>query len=535
MGSRGTDLRQVQGDYRSLDDRMLVLDFQTGHPEAFVEIHRRYRGVARGVCGRILLNDQDAEEALQETMIRVFQGLHRFNGQYALSPWIARIATNISIDALRARDRRPAIDGGSPDDLDSHDPADDPAKAVERLLERDLVISVLSDLPESHRTALVLRELEGRSHKEIGQTLGITSAQAKALIHRAKGSFRRGWLHAITERGGVAGIALLPLVWAMKAFEGGRRVMDKVVGHAGQVAQATTPDIVSSAVASPVVTTAVSVGDRVVATGMAVLLAGGVTVGAVTVAKRNASENHRAAQAAVVPAVEEPQTTIVVPIVEDRALEQLQHSGQGQPADEPLEEVDPVPAVPSDGGTAEEPTPTPEPTPEPSPSESPLPPAPPPAPAWSYDFVTSTESVESCACDGSSTASSSRIERLAEGAFGFSQVIQGGARDASGDQTWPFSLQQWGEVGPSAGRVDYRFRLTSAAGVFLYYGSGSLAETTQNEDGSTMYRFEGTYDLLSSQAVAPGLPSRGFGSLTIGVWQDGTIYTGSFALQDAQS
>src|SRR5512139_2968019 len=102
VAQKSTDLRGGEGGYAALDDRMLVLDFQAGHPEAFVEIHNRYGALARRVCTRYLPNQPDADEAFQETMIRVFQGLYRFNGRYALQPWIARIATNVSLDVLRA-------------------------------------------------------------------------------------------------------------------------------------------------------------------------------------------------------------------------------------------------------------------------------------------------------------------------------------------------------------------------------------------------------------------------------------------------
>jgi RNA polymerase sigma factor (sigma-70 family) len=182
---RLNDVRRGTGEYDSLDDRMLVLDFQAGNPEAFVEIHKRYGGLARHVCRRLLTNQHDAEEALQETMIRVFQGLYRFNGRYKLQPWISRIATNVSLDMIRARARRPVHDDNAVDQHDHVDPADRPEEAFERLVQRDLVLSVLSDLPDTHRHALILRELEGRSHRDIGEAMGISSSQAKYLIHLA--------------------------------------------------------------------------------------------------------------------------------------------------------------------------------------------------------------------------------------------------------------------------------------------------------------------------------------------------------------
>ena len=88
MVIRVPDQRKTPGGYAALDDRLLVLDFQAGNPQAFVEIHNRYGALARHVCQRFLPQQQDADEAFQETMIRVFQGLYRFNGRYALQPWI---------------------------------------------------------------------------------------------------------------------------------------------------------------------------------------------------------------------------------------------------------------------------------------------------------------------------------------------------------------------------------------------------------------------------------------------------------------
>jgi len=529
VGTRGTDLRTLERDYAALDDRMLVLDFQAGHPEAFVEIHHRYGPLARRVCGRYLRNAQDADEAFQEAMIRVYQGLHRFNGTYALRPWIARIATNVSIDALRARDRRPELDDGAVEEHDRPDADDGPEAAYERLIERDLVISVLEELPETHRTALVLRELEGRSHREIGHAMGISPSQAKALIHRAKGSFRRGWLRAVTDRGGLAGIAMLPVIVTVKALDGLRKGIERLAGHAGQVVQAATPDVVTSAAASPTVTTAVtSVGERVVATGMAVLIAGSVTVGATQLAKHDDPKKDAKVVAAA-PSVA-PEPVVTAPVVaprEERPKREL-------PAEEPAPVDQETTTPPSEEPLpTETPPPSPTETPSTTPSQEPTPPPPPPAPAWTYGFVSSTDSVESCGCDATSISAASRIQPVEGGGFTFAKQIRGAALDASGDAAWAYSISQWGDVSGPDGRIGYRFRLTSAVGTFLYYGSGTLAEVVASDDGSTTYRFEGTFELLTPQVAAPGLPTRGFASATLGVWQDGTIYTGSFALEDA--
>ena len=216
MVIRPPDQGNATGGYPALDDRLLVLDFQAGNPQAFAEIHRRYGALARHVCQRFLPKQSDVDEAFQETMIRVFQGLYRFNGRYALQPWIARIAKNVSLDILRGHARRPQTDESAPAGDELPIPGDQADEIVERLVQRDTVLSVLADLPETHRRALMLRELEGRTHREVAQEMEITTAQAKALIHRAKGSFRRRWLEKVSDRGGFAAIAFLPLLWAAR-------------------------------------------------------------------------------------------------------------------------------------------------------------------------------------------------------------------------------------------------------------------------------------------------------------------------------
>ncbi len=533
MATRITDLR-VDGDYASLDDRLLVLDFQAGQPEAFVEIHRRYGPLARHVCHRFLPNQQDVDDAFQETMIRVFQGLHRFNGQYALQPWVARIATNVSLDQIRTRTRRPQLEDGTIEDHERKDPADGPEEMVERLVERDLVLSVLAGLPETHRTALVLRELEGRSHREIATALEITPSQAKALIHRAKGSFRRGWLLAITEKGGLAGLAVIPLLWLARAADGARRLLDRIGGHATQVAQAATPEIVTSAASSPtVVTAASSMSERVVAAGMTLLLAGGVTVGAATIVKhRERDAGDRAAAALAVIASPSPNLPVVVPAVERDPRPEPAKNGKNRSEPEP-DPADPVLVPPvEDPSASPTPDPSESPTPDPTTQPSPEPPAIPPAPAWTFDFVSSTESIETCECPPS-TLTTSQLER-GEGQFSFSQLINGGALDSNGDVTWPFYLVEDGVVGADGGSLEYRFGLSSAGGDFLYGGVASLTETTTADDGSVTYRFDGTFDLLNASSPVAGLPWRGFTTITVRVWVDGTIYGGSLTVDDTQ-
>jgi RNA polymerase sigma-70 factor (ECF subfamily) len=511
VGTRGTDLGTLERDYASLDDRMLVLDFQAGQPEAFVEIHHRHGPLARRVCGRYLRNAQDADEAFQETMIRVYQGLHRFNGSYALRPWIARIAANVSIDAIRAHDRRPEFDDGEIEDHDHADPGDGPEAAYERLIERDLVISVLTELPESHRTALVLRELEGRSHKEIGQAMGMSAAQAKALIHRAKGSFRRGWFRAVTDRGGLAGIAMLPLIWGVKLFDGVRKVADRVIGQAGQVAQAATPDVITTAASSPTVATAASsVGERVVATA--------------SLTKHDDSSKDAKVVAAA--PTNDPEPAVTEPVVappEDRP-KQVVPVDASRNAPDPSTEPSAEP-MPSDA-----PSPDPSDTPSPEPPQEPTPPPPPPpAPAWSGSFATAQGLHASV-----NPLSQPTVIPGANDSLLFYLAVSG---DLSGPGEAPIGhayLDSSGWVSGGDGSFSSLWLwIDTPDGRFSYAADASLSEESEGVDGSKIYAFAGAYALSGMDDVPAALPKYGSLTITLRVWPDGTLFATDVEMAEA--
>jgi RNA polymerase sigma-70 factor, ECF subfamily len=183
----------------------LALAFQRGDHEAYETIYELYAPRVESVCFRMLGDSFDAQEAAQETFLRVYQSLPRFNGRYHLGAWIARIATNICLDHIRSRARKPS-DATPLEILDlESDPADvsDPEHLYIRNTEARRVKRVLASLPPLHRAAIVLRDFEGLCYQDIASALDLTETQVKALIHRARKGFRKTW-----NGGGLA--ALLP-------------------------------------------------------------------------------------------------------------------------------------------------------------------------------------------------------------------------------------------------------------------------------------------------------------------------------------
>jgi RNA polymerase sigma-70 factor, ECF subfamily len=182
----------------SAPDRELTLSFQRGDKWAYDLIFRRYASRVQSVCRRMLSDPQDAQDAAQETFLRVYQALPRFNGEYQLGAWISRIATNVCLDYLRARKRAP-FDSAPNEVLD--DWADDPGEespedALMRTVDGLRVHETLASLSPLHRRAITMRDLEGRDYRDIASTLGVPEARARVLLHRARKGFKRSWSSA---------------------------------------------------------------------------------------------------------------------------------------------------------------------------------------------------------------------------------------------------------------------------------------------------------------------------------------------------
>jgi len=488
------------GTYADLDDRMLVLDFQAGNEGAFSEIHRRYSGLARHVCQRILRNADDADEATQEAMLRVYQGLTRFNGRYALQPWVARIATNVSLDVTRARMRRPQT--GDRTLMDLHEElrghSDDPLEALERGQERERVNEVLASLPEHHREALILREFEGRSHQEIGERLDLTPSQAKALIHRAKGSFRRSW-----ENAKARGLAVLaPIFLApFKVPQLFRRLM------------LPSQELAASAAAAPVMTTSVvTTGERVTAAAVAVLITGSAAVGAVALKPEHKPKPivSQSVQAAV-PATS-PEPVVVAP------------RRQQEERDPKAKLIPPVAESPSAASETPSPSTTESPSPSESPSatESPIPSIP-PAPPWTMRFWSSVPignwqpELDSVKLDGTTD------HRLA-----FSAEVSGPAitrKNPEGRLYLSFS----GAAAGTTGKATIWLILDTSEGRFVYEAPGRLVNTTKTEDSGMDYSFTGNYYPIGwpvaddgSTLVTGDVPHNGTFQLDLRFWGYGT-------------
>ncbi len=176
----------------------LVERLRRGEDTAFEELLRTHSGRLLAVARRLLGNEEDARDAVQDAFLSAFRNIDRFDGQSALGTWLHRIAVNAALTRLRSRRRHPEkpIEELLPTFLeDGHQarpPRDwpDPSAALQRGETRDAVRRHIQELPEDYRTVLLLRDIEEMDTEETARLLGLTQGAVKTRLHRARQALR---------------------------------------------------------------------------------------------------------------------------------------------------------------------------------------------------------------------------------------------------------------------------------------------------------------------------------------------------------
>jgi RNA polymerase sigma-70 factor, ECF subfamily len=176
-----------------MNDEQLVSAAKAGDPIAFVELSKRYSNKILWKIYRITRNWQDAEDVLQDSLLKAFTHLKDFECRSSFSVWLTRIAINSALMSLRKKRDHVEIPIDRPDDnsyeqtvWEPRDLADDPeSRYVKR--ERDkLIREAILRLPHCYRVAFELQHAEGYSMSEIAYSLGISMSAAKSRLSRAR-------------------------------------------------------------------------------------------------------------------------------------------------------------------------------------------------------------------------------------------------------------------------------------------------------------------------------------------------------------
>jgi|GEM_PF-179053 len=167
-----------------LEERALVHAAQQGDSNAFSGLVLRHQRRAYAVARSIVLSHDDAEDAVQEGFLHAFRALERFRPEQAFGAWLHRIVANAALDIARRRKVRDADE--LPETLSS--PHRDPAEADEL---RTRLARAMETLGERQRAVIVLHDVEGYKHAEIGTLLGIPEGTARSDLHHARSHLRR--------------------------------------------------------------------------------------------------------------------------------------------------------------------------------------------------------------------------------------------------------------------------------------------------------------------------------------------------------
>lgn len=181
-------------DTHAWDESEVLAGMRRGDEQAFAQVYRRYGGRMLATARRLLRNDEDARDAVQEAMISAFRGAARFDGDAQIGTWLHRIVVNAALMRLRTRKRKPetSIEEMLPTfRADGHrvlSSSDEPYPdcALEQAQLLALLRSCVHELPEMYRQAYVLRDMEDMSNDEVALALGVTPNAVKIRVHRAR-------------------------------------------------------------------------------------------------------------------------------------------------------------------------------------------------------------------------------------------------------------------------------------------------------------------------------------------------------------
>jgi RNA polymerase sigma-70 factor (ECF subfamily) len=186
-----------QPENATVSDTDLVRRAKAGELDAFEELTYRYENLVYSLARRIVKQDQDAEDVTQTTFLSAVDHLDSFREESSFGTWLTRIATHAALKILRKRNGLPTVSWealteseegyeGIPHPEFIADWRQDPSALVARQEITQLVDNALLQLEDKHRLVFVLRDVEGFSIRETAETLGISEANVKVRLLRAR-------------------------------------------------------------------------------------------------------------------------------------------------------------------------------------------------------------------------------------------------------------------------------------------------------------------------------------------------------------
>lgn len=183
----------VQGEDIKEQELHWIQKALAGDAEAFVQLIEIYQRSVYNLCYRMLGTVEDAEDAAQETFLRAFHSLPKYDQERPFATWLLSIAAHYCIDQIRKRKMTVFSLEDIPDlEFASHDPL--PETTISLREDQQRVQHLLRALSETDRATIILYYWYDFSYEEIAQTLSLTVSAVKSRLHRARRALAEKWL-----------------------------------------------------------------------------------------------------------------------------------------------------------------------------------------------------------------------------------------------------------------------------------------------------------------------------------------------------
>ncbi len=167
------------------DEKQLLKGLMAEKPGAQEKLYKLYAGKMMALCHRYAKSREEAEDILQEGFLRVFRKIELYNGTGSFEGWIRRVFTNVAIRHYQKNARLHVVSG-----IDEHgeEPSED---LTDHFFATEDLLKMIQSLPDGYRMVFNLYAIEGYSHEEIGEQLGISIGTSKSQLSRARQSLQR--------------------------------------------------------------------------------------------------------------------------------------------------------------------------------------------------------------------------------------------------------------------------------------------------------------------------------------------------------
>lgn len=171
----------------------LVEQSRNGDVDAFEELIKDYKKIAYNIALRVLRNVEDAEDASQEALIKVYKSIQNFNMQSSFKSWMYRIVVNTCIDFKRKKninavsiDENIDLGGNKEFQIEIADDTNNPDILIEKNFNSKLISDAVGRLEDDFKTIIILRDIQGFSYSEISEMLNCNLGTVKSRLNRAR-------------------------------------------------------------------------------------------------------------------------------------------------------------------------------------------------------------------------------------------------------------------------------------------------------------------------------------------------------------